>query len=99
MSSKYSRQIECLARLEAMCEGTQASIIEFLKEESLMTKGDSKAIISGPEISKALHTYLASLAGQNKVQLLSYEWSILPVELIKVTIITDRAQREFTYGY
>jgi len=99
MSSKFGRQIECLARLETMNPGIHDAMLEFLKEESLMTKGDCRAIISGSEVSKALHTYLASLASANKIQLLSYEWSILPVELIKVTIVTDRSQKEFIYGY
>lgn len=38
-------------------------------------------------------------AEQDKfLQLLDFEWTILPLETIRITCISDREEREFTYG-
>jgi len=54
---------------------------------------------SSADVAKVLHTKLASLSKSNKLQLLEYEWVVLPVERMKITIITDRMSKEFSHGY
>jgi hypothetical protein len=92
-----NKEIQCLARLEELTSSNEM-IIEFLIQEELMTKEQRKGMIAGSDVAKALQGYLACMKG-NKLQLLEYEWSLLPVERLKVVIITDRNSREFAYNY
>lgn len=93
---KIAKEIECLTRLQQMTEGLDA-IMLFLKEEKLITDGQIKESKTSPNYPKAMHAVITTLHAAEKFQLLEYEWSLLPVERIKITIVTDRAQREFTY--
>jgi len=97
--NKNSRQIECLARLEVVGEGVYDMILEFLKNEGLMDKETHRGIKASAAIPKSIHTHLAVLSTTGKLQLLEYEWSLLPIERIKITIVTDRSSKEFTYNH
>ena|ERR1035437_5550502 len=97
MSSRSSKEIECLARLDELT-ASYDGVLEFLHSEDLISREDAKAIRSSSEIPKMIHTRLATLSRTNKLQLLEYFWQVLPNELIKVTIVTDRVHKEFSYG-
>jgi hypothetical protein len=64
----------------------------------LLTKEQRKGMNASPDVPKVLQAYIASMKG-NKLQLLEFEWIFLPVERIKITIITDRNTGEFTYNF
>lgn len=85
--------------MEDLSLGTYDMLMEFLLAEDLMTKAERKAMLTSSDIAKVLQGHLSSLSKANKIQLLEYEWAILPVERIKVSIVTDRNNREFTYNY
>ena len=70
-----------------------------MQQEDLLSGEEARAIRSSSEMPKMIHVKLATLSKANKLQLIEYSWQVLPVELIKVTIITDRAQKEFSFGY
>jgi hypothetical protein len=89
------REIECLKRLQELSP-VYEELIAFFMQELLMTKEELKIIKSSPEQGKLLQAKLASLSVENKIQLLEYEWSILPVERIKISIVTDRGFKEFS---
>ena len=95
---KASREIECLMRLDELTPSYDG-ILEFLQSEDLLSREESKAIRSSSEIAKRLHTLLAVLSKTNKLQLLEYEWIMLPVERIKVMIVTNRASKEFSWDH
>ena|SRR5579884_4264038 len=97
--ARISKEIECIARLEEISGGSQDMILEFLTQESLVSKEQRKAMLSSSDVAKAIHTHLASLQRDNKLQLLEYEWIVLPVERVKITIITDRNSKEFSYNF
>lgn len=69
-------------------------LLQFLTQELLLTKEELKAIRSSPEQPKLLQAKLASLSADRKLQLLEYEWTILPVERIRITLVTDRGHKE-----
>jgi len=98
MSSRASKEIECLARLDELT-ASYDGILEFLHSEDLISREDAKAVRSSSEIPKVIYTMLTSLSKTNKLQLLELEWVVLPVERVKLTIITDRMSKEFSYGY
>jgi hypothetical protein len=95
--SKTDLEIKCLARLDELLASND-SIMEFLIAEELLNKEQRKAIKSSHDIAKALQLFLASMKG-NKLQLIEYEWVLLPEERLKVTLVTDRNNREFSFNY
>jgi hypothetical protein len=65
-------------------------------QEYLLSKEELKIIKSSPEQGKLLQAKLASLSAERKIQLLEFEWSILPTERIRINVVTDRGFKEFT---
>ena len=96
--SKANKEIQCLIRLDELTPSYD-SILEFLQDEDLISREESKGIRSSSEIPKRIHTQLAVLSKTNKLQLLEYEWVVLPIERIKIVIITDRNNKEFSYNH
>jgi hypothetical protein len=95
--NKTRREIECLNRLQELTQ-QRDSILHFLMSENLIDSAKVAFIRQSPDSNKDLHAALRDLKVQQKLQLLEYEWTILPVEIIRLYIITDRAQMEFPYN-
>lgn len=94
MASTTKREIQCLKRLQELSPMFE-ELCQFLLQEYLLTKDELRVIRESPEKERMLQTMLASLQENRKLQLLEYEWTILPVERIRITIITDTGHREF----
>jgi len=94
--SKKSRQIECLERLNQMAVSID-DILQFLVDEKIFAKDDIKTVKSSSDHAKQVQALLSDLKRNERIQLLEYEWQVLPVERIKLLIVTDRNQKEFTY--
>lgn len=74
-------------------------LIEFLKEEKLMNDHQIQTIKSETEKSRLIYMVLENLRRDDKLLLLDYEWILLPVERLKLTIITERNRRDFNYNF
>lgn len=94
--NKKETEIRCLARLDEL-SATNGLIMDFLVAEDLMLREQRKAILASSDVAKALQAHIAAFKG-NKLQLLEYEWTLLPEERIKITLITDRNSKEFTWN-
>lgn len=92
------KEIECIARLTSL-NGATDDILQHLMEENLIDKTQVKAIRLSSEPHKDMYIMLKALQLNNKLQLLEYEWHVLPIERIKLTIVTDKTQKEFTYNF
>lgn len=92
------RQIECLARYAELTSHFD-DILEFLFSEKLVSRDLIRATKQNPDLPKEIEALLNSLQQDSKLQLLEYEWSLLPVERIKITLITDNLSKEFTFNY
>jgi hypothetical protein len=97
VSSKVSREIQCLTRLQELT-GQLEDVISFLKLEGLIDDNQIKTIKLSPDHPKMVREMLQDLKIRQKIQLLQYEWNVLPVENIALTIITDRNHRDFIYN-
>lgn len=104
MSSRAT-EVDCLKRYQEKM-GSLDEILGFLLDEHLIDQENIKTIKSSSTSALLVHTYLKTLQkdsnrvlSRNGLQLLEFEWSILPVERIKITIVTDRATKEFTYNH
>jgi hypothetical protein len=95
--SKLNSEIKCLARLDELLASNE-SIMEFLVAEDLMTREERKALLASSDVPKSLHGFLGKMKGK-QLQLLEYEWTVLPEERLKVTVITDRNSKEFSFNY
>ena len=95
---KTRREIECIGRLHDL-NGNVEDIMDFLLAEGLITKDDVKVIRLSADIPKATQKLMRELHQLGKFQLLEYEWTILPVERIKIVIVTDRNNKEFAYNF
>ena len=89
------REVDCLKRLQELSP-IYEELLAFLLQENLLSKEEMKAIKSSPEQNKLIHTKLMTLSNEHKLQLLEFEWTILPVERLRINIVTDRGFREFT---
>lgn len=96
MSTKTNK-ILCLQRLQD-ATGQLPDILEFLKQEQLVDDLQMKSVKQSPDYAKDIFHILNDLQVRNKLQLLEFEWNVLPVENILLTIITERNQREFTFN-
>jgi hypothetical protein len=103
--SKRRTEVDCLERLNDRVNALD-DIMSFLVEEGLMDLENIKTIKGSSTPAVLLHTYITAVHkdsehrfSRNSLQLLEYEWHILPVERIKITMVTDRATRDFTYNF
>ena len=90
------REAECLERLHALSP-IYDEILAFLNQEQFITADLIKTIRMALDRHKLLQTILADLAKDRKLQLLEYEWNLLPVETIKVLIVTATSHKEFVF--
>jgi hypothetical protein len=96
--SRTRKRIECLARLQES-NGGIADILDFLQSEALIQKEDIKILRHTAELAKSTEKLLSDLSASNKLQLLEFQWSILPTESIKITMVTDRVSKEFNFDF
>lgn len=97
MSLKVKQEIDCLKRLHEMTAQLD-DIVMFLKAEGLLLDSEILALKNSADYSKDLQVALRKLQTTNKIQLIQYTWTILPVENIIIHLVTDRNQREFSFN-
>lgn len=73
-------------------------LLEFLLSEKLISIEEIKYIKHDSAPHKLIYEHLEKLKVSDKLLLLDYEWSLLPVERLKLTVITERNKREFAYN-
>lgn len=95
--SQVTNQILCLQRLQDTT-GQLEDIIQFLKLEQLVDDNQMKSVKLSADRAKEVQQILRNLQVTNKLQLLVYEWNVLPVENICISIITERNQRDFSFN-
>lgn len=88
------REIECLKRLQELSP-VYGELVAFFLQENLLSKDELRVIKTSPEQGRLLYAKLASLSEEHKLQLLEFEWTLLPTERITINIVTDRGAKEF----
>jgi sulfur carrier protein ThiS len=93
------KKIEFLDRMFKVLH-CRNDILEHLKLQKLITDDVMQGILHDAHQthSTRIAGLLDELASTDKVQLVSYEWTILPKELMKLTIVTDSDKKEFVYS-
>jgi len=96
--NKTKKEIECIARLNELASCLD-EILSFMLLESVITKEEIAGIKRSPDQAKSLQAHLAAVSSSNKIQLLEFTWDYLPVERLKILIVTDRNSKEFSYNF
>jgi hypothetical protein len=93
------RQIDFLNRLFDLIK-CRSELLQYLKEEKLVTDTAIKSILNEHASTHARQIYdlMSSLAKDDKLQLVDYEWTILPFERLKLTLISHSGKKEFEYN-
>lgn len=97
MNTKVGREIACLQRLHELTQQL-SDIVAFLKLEGLVDDNQIRNLRQSADFPKEMQLILRDLQVRQKLQLLSYNWQVLPVENIDIHIITDRDSRNFTFN-
>lgn len=95
--SSTTNQINCLQRLQDTT-GQLDEILQFLKLEGLVDDNQMKSVRLSADHAKEIQQILRNLQVTNKFQLLVYEWNVLPVENIMISIITERNSKDFCFN-
>ena len=76
------------------------AILEFLKEEKLITGDVIETMSHQHHSAHAINMVriLSQLEADDKLQLVSYEWVILPFEKMKLILISNSNRKEFEYN-
>ena len=93
-----SKKIECISRLIEL-NNAYSEICEWLIEQKIITLSEVQIRTRKQEQAEFVFFSLKEACDKDMLMLLDFEWSILPQELIKITCITYREKKEFTYGY
>ena len=93
------RRIEFLIRIFDLLK-CRTAILEYLKEEKLITDDFMQGLLNEHYSSHATRIagLLAQLNKEDKLQLVDYEWTILPFERLKLTLVSNTGKKEFEYS-
>jgi hypothetical protein len=95
MNIKKVDFIERLIRLR----NTYEDIAIFLREEKLIDDNNLAELKNAVSRPKYLYLILEKLKEDDKLELLDYEWVVLPVERLKLSIVTKRVSKEFVFNW
>ena len=90
------KELECINKL--IHEDLYLDFKEYIIENKLAKEEDFSALHRDTERARFICSILDQAAKEDKLILLDYEWTLLPLEIIKVTCVTETEKREFTYG-
>ncbi len=78
----------------------RVEILEFLKNENMISDDDMQTLLHEQHQthSTKIAMMLNDLLNAGTLQLVDYEWSLLPKELMRLTIVSDSAKKEFLYS-
>jgi hypothetical protein len=72
--------------------------MDFLLEDKLMDVADITVFRLEKDKALWIHSLLNQAKKAERVLLFDFEWSLLPIERIKVTVVTSRNSKEFVYN-
>ena len=99
MEKPMRKKIEFLNRLFDTIK-CRNDVLQFLKEEKLIDDNLMQAVLHEHHTQHAprIAGMLDELQRADKLQLVDYEWQILPKELVKLTLVSKTSKKDFTYS-
>ena len=93
-----NKKVECIKRLLKK-DNSYTEMCEWFLEHKLVTKLEAASYSRLDERAVFLFNVLETASENTKFQMVDWEWSILPLEMIKITCITERDVKVFSYGH
>lgn len=76
-----------------------SELAEYLITNKFATEQEVFSAVHTQERAELIFTSLKKAESEEKLLLLDFEWKMLPLEQIKITCLSTREERHFTYGY
>lgn len=93
-----NKKIECIRRLIKK-NNSYREICDWLLERNLAEELEVNSYSRDQERAEFIHKKLEEADKNKKFLLLDFEWTVLPLEQIKITIVTEKEQVEFSFGH
>jgi hypothetical protein len=92
------KKIDCMSRLFDLLK-CRNDILEYLREEKLITDDTMQGILHEHHSGHAakIVSMLAEFQKEDKLQLVDYEWTILPKELVQLTVVSRNNKKVWVY--
>lgn len=94
--SILNNRIECVKTL--INKNGYYDLMEWLQENKILDKERWKNADSLQLKSELVVRSLSAAEQDQRLLLLDYEWTILPLETIRIMCVTDKEKKEFTFG-
>ena len=92
------KHIDCLKRLFKLT-GCYEDMVQYLIDEKIVTLDDVVTMSLEQDKEKELCDALFIASRREKIQLLQFDWVVLPVERLRVKLVTEMSTKEFTYNF
>ena len=92
-----SKKLECIKRM--MEKERFYEFTEWLIEHKISKKDDFIGLNRNKERAEYIYEVLNQAVEDEKLQLLDFEWILLPKEVIKIMCVTLLEKKVFTYGF
>jgi len=92
------RKIDFLNRLFELTK-CRIELLQFLKDEKIITDDTMARILHDHHTTHATQivNLLQECHKKETLQLVDYEWTILPKELLRLTLVSNTMKKEFLY--
>lgn len=72
-------------------------IANQLKTDNVLTSSDLERVAGAFDRSEILFILLEKAASEDRAYLVNYEWTVLPIQQVKLTVVGPNGIKEFSY--
>jgi len=91
---KINKELECLIRYIEL--SSLEDVLSKLINLEIISTHDANGIALSSSPQKEIHRAISIAKDKGTIQLLEYEWQLLPKEIIKITIVTDKSNADLS---
>jgi hypothetical protein len=95
--TRKQNEVACIQRLISVGMMVE-EWMDFLLENKLIETEDIPTFRLEKDKALYIHEIITKAKKDERVLLFDFEWNILPVERIRVTVVTSRNNKEFVYN-
>lgn len=93
-----NKRTECIKRL-FIKQHSYNSMCEWLMQLKLTNELEVNTFTRDQERAEFVLAVLDKAVKDEKFQMVDFEWTILPLETIKITCVTEWEEKVFSYGH
>ena len=93
-----TKKIDFLNRLFKL-EHCYDDLIDSLLQEKIISQEQKNTLNLEVNRSQFLYIIIKEAQKEEKILLANFDWEILPIERLKITLVTERTTIEFSHNY